>query len=119
MDPDSGLLLALSVAGLLLLGLEIVFPGAALAPIGALALCGAVAFGVYRFGLDVGAVLLLGYTTAVSLGLLGVLAFFPKAPLSRRWLTRASHRAAREEAIRRAREEAREAADEASEPPQG
>ena len=113
-----GLLLALSVAGLLLLALEIVFPGAAMAPIGALALCGAVGVGVHHSGLDLGAILLLAFTTVISLGLLGVLAFFPQAPLSRRWLTRIGHRAAREEAIRKAREEEaqRRAAHPAGEP---
>jgi len=88
---------ALSIAGLLLLGMEVFLPGNGFKIFGGLALTGAVGVAYYGCGIDTGSVLLLILSTVISLGFLTLLALFPKAPLARRVLRRAAEKAAKEE----------------------
>jgi len=99
MEADSllRLALALSAAGLLLLVLEVFFPASGFAVFGMLAISGSVGLGLYFISIDFAAILLLVHSTLVSLGLLVVLARFPRSPLAARFLRRAAERRAEEE----------------------
>jgi membrane protein implicated in regulation of membrane protease activity len=86
MNPAEAIRLtwALSLAGLALLALEIWFPGGAMAIFGTLSLLGAIGVSGYVLGFHIGAVLLSGAMTVVSIGFLLMLVYFPDAPLAKR-----------------------------------
>jgi len=84
---------ALSVSGLLLLAMEVWLPGGAMLIIGSMALLAAVGISGYGLGFHIGAVLLSGLMTLVSIGFLVVLVYLPKSPLAHRVLRRAAQKA--------------------------
>ena len=98
MDSEAACRLALSLsgAGLFLLVLEVWMANYACGSIGAMAILGAIGLAVFKGTIDVAAVILLGATTAISLGVLLMLAYFPNAPLAKILFRHYAERARRE-----------------------
>lgn len=88
----------LSVAGALLLALEVFFFNRIFAVFGACSLAGALFMAFKGYGLVVGMLFALGYVTVITLGFLIAIAYFPKLPFSQAYLKRTRARLAREEA---------------------
>jgi len=98
MDSEAACRLALSLsgAGLFLLVLEVWMANYACGSIGLMAILGAIGLAFFKGTIDVAAVILLGTTTAISLGVLLMLVYLPNAPLAKILFRHYAERARRE-----------------------
>jgi len=75
-------------AGSLLLLMEVFFANRIFLVFGGLSVLASAFIAFTRVSLEVGALILLGGSTLISLGFLVVIAYFPNAPLARAFLSR-------------------------------
>lgn len=98
MDEAFRLVIALSAAGLLLLGLELFMANGVMGIVGGVALIASVVIGFKDCDFEIGAIALLIHVTVISIGFLSLLTFAPQSPIARSFLHRAAHRRRMEEA---------------------
>ncbi len=98
MDEGLRLVIALSVAGLGLLALELWLANGVMAIVGGLTLAASVFIGFRECDFEVGALTLLVHTTIVNIGFLCLLTFAPQSPVARAFFLRAAHRRRLEDA---------------------
>lgn len=92
MEEGLRLVIALSFAGLALLGLELWVANGIMGIVGGLALAASVFMGFRNCEFEVGALTLLVHMTIVNVGFLCLLTFAPHSPLAKAFFLRAAQR---------------------------